>query len=98
MIARIEDLRPGRYWVRSKDSDHGWDELTIPHPPLPTDVSSYVLFHLKSHVDGRMCYGFIEIDQGMPFIYYPKMSAIPVEIRTMNKPEASISHVRRIEL
>ena len=97
MITRTEDLRPGRYWVRRKDSGHGWDELTI--LPFPPDSDDYVVFSLKSSRDDRMVYGLVGLDHDeTPHIHYPHLVPIPIEIQLIDTPQASISHVRRVEL
>lgn len=96
MITRAEDLRPGRYWVRRKDSGHGWEELTI--LPLPPDATGYVVFRLKSDIDSRIVYGLLEANYETPHIHYPHLVPIPIEIQPIDTPQASISHVRRVEL
>ncbi len=97
MTTRMEDLRPGRYWVRRKDSDHRWDEFTI--LPFPPDSSGYVVFSLKSHREDRMVYGLMGLDYDeTPHIHYAYLTPIPIEMRPIVTPQASISHIRRVEL
>lgn len=97
MITRTEDLRPGRYLVRRKGSDHRWDELTI--LPFPPDSDDYVVFSLKSSREDRMVYGLVGLDHDeIPHIHYAYLAPIPIEIRPIDAPASSISHIRRVEL
>ena len=93
MITRVEDLRPGRYRARQNAGGY-WVEIHIlPHPP---DRFDQVLFSIRDF-NGSLGYGMILIENGVPYIFYPKMSPLPIILEPI-EPEASISHVRRVEL
>lgn len=97
MITRAEDLRPGRYRVRRLHSNHHWDEMTI-HSMSP-DHYGYIFFSIKSHSYDGASYGLLQIDSlGFVTIHYPKLAPIPIEIQPIDTPQASISHIRRVEL
>lgn len=97
MITRTEDLRPGLYRVRRLHTNHDWDEMTI--PPMPPDEHGYMFFSLKSHRDGRVIYGLLQRNSLRIYtIHYPQLSPIPIEMQPIATPQASISHVRRVEL
>lgn len=97
MITRTEDLRPGRYRVRRLHTNDNWDEMMI--LSASPDVHGYLHFSLKSYRYGSVAYGLIGMGiLGAATIHYPHLVPIPIEIQRIDIPEASISHVRRVEL
>ena len=96
MITETKDLRPGRYRASATGAVFGfWHEITI--LPYPPDSMGQVLFTI-TETDGKLGYGMIAIHRNTPYIHYPRMDPIAIELRSMDTPEASISHVRRVEL